>query len=90
MGGPNVITKVLQSGRGRQKRVGDRGVTRERHQKGAMLLASELEGENHRPRQAGFSRSWKRQDTNSPLEPLERKATLLTPSFEPARPVCLT
>lgn len=90
MGGPNVITKVPKSGGGRQKRVGDRDGPWKRHQKDAVLLASKLEGEDHELGHVGIFKRWKRQDTHSALESLERNATLLTSRFESMRPVCLT
>lgn len=71
--GPNGVTKVLKSGRGRQKRRSERcdvsGTP-------LLLLALEMEKGGHQPRKAAASRSWKKQGSGSYAELAERNAAL--------------
>lgn len=61
-GGPEIITRVLMRERQGGQRKGQAGQKRERREDG---------GRNPKPRNAGASRSWRKQGTRFSLEPPE-------------------
>ena len=63
MNGPNVITRVLNSGRQRQKSQNDSGedMTRRERHRDAMLLVLKMERGKLETRKVGGTRVWKGQ-----------------------------